>query len=241
MNKHWWGIHSEILSSAFSPDGRHIITESREGTVRVWDAITGVCERILTVYFGRLCSPAFSPDGQHIVTRSSDLTVRVWNTSTGACERPLVGHKQWVMSAEFSPYSSRIVSASFDKTVRVWNTVTGACEHILTGFESSVRSAAFSPDGTSIVTVSEDGIVRLWRDTRARAQTRALALALSCAQHSRLGQHSPAGLIDANIMHMIASFGLADSFGSTEQPEVYSGVLATAIGTWNYLASFVRK
>jgi WD40 repeat protein len=32
--------HYEVLSAAFSPDGSHIVTTSRDNTARIWDAAT---------------------------------------------------------------------------------------------------------------------------------------------------------------------------------------------------------
>ena len=35
------GHTDQVSGAAFSPDGRHIVTSSRDGTARVWDSETG--------------------------------------------------------------------------------------------------------------------------------------------------------------------------------------------------------
>jgi WD40 repeat protein len=154
-----------VVSVAYSPDGKHIVSGSNDKTVRIWDAETGaaVCDPLLG-HSGRVDSVAYSPDGKHIVSGSGDKTVRIWNAETGAavCDPP-PGHSGWVVSVAYSPDGKHIVSGSNDKTVRIWNAETGAavCDPLL-GHSSCVYSVAYSPDGKHIVSGSGDNTVRIW-------------------------------------------------------------------------------
>jgi WD40 repeat protein len=120
------GHHSDILSVAFSRDGKHIASGSWDKTVRVWNAATGTLEHTLSGHDNWVSSVAFSTDGKHIASGSLDQTVRVWNAATGTLEHTLSGHDDWVRSVAFSTDGKHIASGSHDKTVRVWNPVTGA-------------------------------------------------------------------------------------------------------------------
>jgi WD40 repeat protein len=73
-----------VMSVAFSPDGKHIVSGSDDKTVRVWDAQTG--QSVMDPLKGHddsVTSVAFSPDGRYIVSGSDDKIVRVWDTHTG--------------------------------------------------------------------------------------------------------------------------------------------------------------
>ena len=156
------GHTAVIYSATFSPDGRRIVSASRDKTVRIWNAATGECIRTLEGHTWYVNSASFSPDGHRIVSASEDNTVRIWDAATGECIRTLEGHTDWGRSASFSPDGRRIVSASWDDTVRIWDAATGDCIRTLEGHTDDVSSASFSPDGSRIVSASRDNTVRIW-------------------------------------------------------------------------------
>jgi dipeptidyl aminopeptidase/acylaminoacyl peptidase len=69
-----------VVSAAFSPDGKRIVTASWDKTARVWDAesMKPIGEP-LKGHEGEVVSAAFSPDGKRIVTASADMTARIWD------------------------------------------------------------------------------------------------------------------------------------------------------------------
>ena len=73
-----------MFSAAFSPDGKRIVTASRDNTARLWDAETGKqIGEPLEGHTNGVMSAAFSPDGKRIVTASWDKTARLWDAQTG--------------------------------------------------------------------------------------------------------------------------------------------------------------
>jgi WD40 repeat protein len=76
-----------VQSAAFSPDGKRIVTTSRDNTVRLWDAESGKqIGEPLTGHTDGVRSAAFSPDGKRIVTASDDKTARLLRIFSGTEE-----------------------------------------------------------------------------------------------------------------------------------------------------------
>jgi WD40 repeat protein len=153
--------------TAFSPDGRSILTTGADGTVRICEAATGLPIGLPMRHGGRVTWAAFSPDGGRVVSASDDHTARVWDASSG---RPLVSplrHLAAVEHAVFSPDGRLVLTRSHDRTVRLWDLATGsAVGPWLPATPSSAsaiaHSVSFSPDGRTVATTGNDGRVRLW-------------------------------------------------------------------------------
>ena len=150
-------VGSVVYSVACSPDGSRIVSGSDDGTVRVWDAVSGECVLgPLEGHTGDVNSVSFSGEGSRIVSGSRDKIVRVWDAA-GNCTHILKGHMSWVSSVSFS--GDKIASGSGDKTVRVWD-AAGNCLHVLEGHTKEVSSVSFS--GDKIASGSWDNTVRVW-------------------------------------------------------------------------------
>ena len=159
------GHQDRVQSASFSPDGARIVTASKDGTARIWDATTGQEILALRGHEGPVSSASFSPDGARVVTTPSDRTARLWDATTGQEILALRGDENSVSSASFSPDGARIVTASTDHTARVWDATTGQEIRALRGHEGPVSSASFSSDGARIVTASTDYTARVWDAT----------------------------------------------------------------------------
>ena len=159
---------------AYSPDGRRIVTGSRDKPARVWDAETG---RLIFALEGHKTSSitvvAYSPDGTRIaaghtgarIATSSggfDYTSKVWDAGTGRVLLTLRGHTGPVYCVAYSPDGRRIVTGSWDKTAKMWDAETGREILSLKGHTGYVVCVAFSPDGTRIATAGRDMTVRMW-------------------------------------------------------------------------------
>ena len=72
------GDFAEVFSVAFSPDGTKIISDSLDGTIKIWDANTGECLETLEGHSKSVYSVAFSPDGTKIISGSDDDTIKIW-------------------------------------------------------------------------------------------------------------------------------------------------------------------
>ncbi|UQA56959.1 protein kinase domain-containing protein [Polyangium aurulentum] len=152
----------DVFSAAWSPDGKRIVTASKDKTARVWSADGTGDPLVLRGHEESVTSAAWSPDGKRIATTSMDKTARVWSADGTGEALVLRGHEETVTSAAWSPDGKRIVTASFDNTARVWSADGTGEALVLRGHEQMVKSAAWSPDGKRIVTASKDNTARVW-------------------------------------------------------------------------------
>jgi WD40 repeat protein/tRNA A-37 threonylcarbamoyl transferase component Bud32 len=162
------GRTGSVLSVAFSPDGKRIVTGCHDDTARVWDAEKGREVLTLKGHTGCVWSVAFSPDGQRILTGSHDFSAKVWGAANGQELFPLRGRTGVVLSVAFSADGQRILTGSSDDTAKVWDVADGQELLALKGHTSSVNGVAFSRDGKRILTGSQDRTAKVWDAVNGR-------------------------------------------------------------------------
>jgi WD40 repeat protein len=148
-----------VLTSAFSPDGRLVLTGSSDHTAQLWETATGRPLATLK-HEGGVESVAFSPDGQRVLTASEDKTARLWDAPSGKLIAVL-RHQGKVKGVAFSPDGRLALTRSADQTARLWESAGGR-ESATLRHEGDVNAADFSPDGRLVLTASEDKSAKLW-------------------------------------------------------------------------------
>ena len=156
------GHQGYVTSVAFDRDDSRIVSGSRDGTIKIWDAATGTEIMTLRGHEQHVLCVALSQDGKRIASGSNDETIKVWDAATGDELMTLRGHKGATVDVSFSPDGQRIVSGSWDKTVKVWDTTTGTQVMTLLGHKDFVWCVTFSPDGNRILSGSMDKTIKVW-------------------------------------------------------------------------------
>ena len=155
--QHW----DRVTMASFSPDGRHVLTASRDKTAQVQHVATR--ELLATVHHqGAILTAHYNPAGDRFVTASEDGAARVWNATNGIPITPELRHTGTVLWAEFSPDGRSVVTASADKTACIWDATSGALKQELRGHSCGLTVARFSPSGDFVATGTDCGRIRLW-------------------------------------------------------------------------------
>jgi WD40 repeat protein len=94
-----------VFWAEFSPDGRHIVSASKDKTLRVWQADGRGEPVILVGHDSWVRRAGFSPDGRRIVSVAQDRTVRVWHDLAPAT---LDDPRLWAATSYCMPIERRI-------------------------------------------------------------------------------------------------------------------------------------
>ena len=172
------GHAAPVNAVDWAPENRHeaasyqslIASGGDDGTVQIWDAMTG---RKLSTYRGHsggVSAIAWSPDRKWIASASIDCTVQVWSADSMR-KVSYTRHSDKVTALAWSPtrYASPpghgylIASASADSTVQIWDATTGHRKFIYRNHVYPVHAVAWSPDGQYIASAGEDMAIQVWK------------------------------------------------------------------------------
>ena len=152
------GHSGPVLSIAYSPDGKRIVSSDFDNAVKVWDAQTG--EELQTfAHTDSVYGVSFSPDGKTVASASRDGKAKLWNAETGEEIQQFI-HSGQVMSVDYHPNGKTIATGSRNGTVMLWDTESGLPLSRLT-HSQVLSSVSFSPDGKHLAAGGRD-MVRLW-------------------------------------------------------------------------------
>jgi WD40 repeat protein len=172
------GHTSGVNSVAFSPDGRQIISGGGDGTIKIWDVVSGRVIRTMHGYSIPVNSVAFSPDGNQIISCSEgdfNDDLKIWDARTGREIRTLAVSR--VTSIAFSPDGRTIISNGHDsligsRTIKLWDARTGREIRRFADFHAI--SIVFNPDGNQFASSHRGGVIILW-DTATGREIRRIA------------------------------------------------------------------
>lgn len=111
--------HSDLITGILATsDGRHIITGSDDGSIKMWDSITG--RFIYEEYFGHSSCLALSADGTILVSGSFSGCLDIYNLSTKEWEVVRNEQSGSTCSVAITPNAKYIVSAHSDGVILLW-------------------------------------------------------------------------------------------------------------------------
>ncbi|GMM53049.1 Rsa4 protein [Starmerella bacillaris] len=156
------GHADHVLCAKYSPCGRYIASASRDGTIGVWDALSGDAVgkliRAHSAYITDICwEPLHLANptiGCRLVSGSKDKTAKLWDVLSGHCLYTF-SHTNTVSCVKWGGFND-VYTASHDKTVKVWDASSGRMKrsldahahwvnHIALSTDFALRSGAYGP------------------------------------------------------------------------------------------------
>ncbi len=124
-----------VESVKFSPDGQLLAAGNWDGSIELWDVLTG---RLRWRSKPRIGGEkiAFSPDGRTLASTERSGNVCLWETASGGERRRWKGHLGMNLAVAFRPDGRTVATGSMDTTVLLWDVrggqasaKAGAAEH----------------------------------------------------------------------------------------------------------------
>jgi WD40 repeat protein len=164
------GHEAGIVVLAVSPDGTVVVSGAEDGTLIVWDLVTGWEKQSLRGHSAAITAVTISPDGKSAISASHDRTIRVWNLATGRTQRKLKQKGHWVKALALTGGGKVLISASSDGVLTHWDLQTGTGQVLHTGEtiehrgrelpKAMITGLALALDEQTAISGDSDGLVQ---------------------------------------------------------------------------------
>jgi WD40 repeat protein len=162
-------LHDDnVWGAAWSADGSRILSWSKDGTARIWDAATG--EEVLRLEHGAEIVKAYwNKDETQVVTTGMDGIARIWDARTGDTTLQLLtGSGGGVLDAAWNANETRIATVSAPGSgsarsgnIQIWDAKTGKSVLSLAK-KSYVYAVTWNQKGDRLLSFSNEGTIVVW-------------------------------------------------------------------------------
>jgi WD40 repeat protein len=164
-----------LLVASVTDQTAWLVTESDDGLVHVWDALTGGEHAVLNSDTGPAGVTAIAADGRSLaISMDMDEAVQVWDVKTGDQRSVLRVHVRpfTIAPLVLAPNGTWLAAVPSNRgRVQIYDTATGKICTVLRG-KAVVGALAIAPDGTWLAVGGWRGRTQIWNTSTWRKRVR---------------------------------------------------------------------
>jgi WD40 repeat protein len=156
---------ARVFRIAFSPDGKALAGGGEDGSISLWEPISGKLLRQFKGHESALSiinAQVFSAESKTLFSAGQDDTVCLWDVPTGKLRRKLTGLPHQIGAMALSPDGNLLALGGEDGAIRFWDVRSGKEWCPFPGHLGRVVALAFTPDGSTVLSGGCDARVRIW-------------------------------------------------------------------------------
>lgn len=151
-----------IFDLATSPDGRTLLTSSRDGVATPWSFANGESLGYVFEHGAPIFNSTFNAKGDLVLTTADDNLARVWRIPSSTYLKRTIPQNSRAISVQMSPSGSLLLTLGSNREVQLWDFAAGQRIGKPLGHASWVTCFLISPDESQIATCTEAGRVQIW-------------------------------------------------------------------------------
>lgn len=161
------GHRAPVISLAYSQDGHHLLSGSKDGVVRFWD-ISGPAQvrrlKLEPILTGHAIDPVrtIAVDAERRRALSGSINNAIlWNLETAEEIMRFPASTQWLSSVALSPDGQTALIGA-EGELHQWNLATNTEGAPLVGHTRQVVTVVYSADSQTAWSAAKDGVIMAW-------------------------------------------------------------------------------
>ena len=157
------GHHGHAAPSvAYARDDTHLLTGSRDGSIRLWDRHKAEVVRRWYPHQRAVSRMRVSPDGEWVLSYGGDHLLTETSLKSGEPKIRWDRHVAEVRGLAFTPDGKKLISVSADRSIRLWDTGSWTCDWTILSPGDEAQDVAVSTSGDRFAAACKDGTAGLF-------------------------------------------------------------------------------